>query len=51
MKTIELTHGAQAHTLESLFPTLVQLYDSLVFWTWVKCGVAFALGFALGRFA
>jgi len=50
MKTAELTDSARAHTLESFFPTLVQLYDSLVFWTWLKCGIAFSLGFALGRF-
>lgn len=51
MNVIEHADGAHTNTLESLFPTLVQLYDSLVFWTWVKCGIAFALGFALGRLA
>ena len=42
-----------AHTItdsapEKIFPTLADLYNSLVFWTWVKCGIAFAVGFGLG---
>lgn len=34
---------------EKIFPALADLYNSLVFWTWVKCAVSFIAGFVLGK--
>jgi hypothetical protein len=32
---------------QTLMP-VIQIYDSVVFWTWVKCTISFLLGFTLG---
>lgn len=49
MNTHKSSVGTPESTLENLFPNLVELYDAVVFWTWVKCVVSFVAGFILGR--
>jgi hypothetical protein len=49
MNTRKSLVDASESKLDNFFPDLVELYDAVVFWTWVKCAISFVAGFILGR--